>query len=286
MRIDPSLSRSKAQRELTALFSGNEGAALDARLILCAALGIDHASLLRDPDRPVGAAAEKIMELAARRARHEPVSRILGRREFWGLDLAVGPAVLDPRPETETLVEAALKKLGAWRDRSLSVLDLGTGSGAILAAFMKELPKALGIGVDVSEPACRIARRNLADLGLESRASIICGHWTNPLRGRFDLIVSNPPYVATGAIEALAPDVRDHDPRLALDGGEDGMAAYREIIARLPELIRPGGFVALELGAGQARHVAGLLANAGFTRIETARDLAGHERVILAFPGP
>ncbi len=286
MRIcfDPSLSRTEAQRQLTQILAaaGLDAAALDARLILCAALGIGHATLLRDPDQPIGAAAALIAELARRRSNHEPTSRILGKREFWGLDFTIGPAVLDPRPETEGLVEAVVAALASRRAASLRILDLGTGSGAILGALLSHFPNAIGIGVDVSEAACQVARRNLETLGLASRARIFCGDWANALCGAFDVIVSNPPYVASQELENLAPEVRDHDPKLALDGGKDGVAAYRAILSGLAGLATADSFVALELGVGQARGVARILASSNFAILATHRDLAGHERVVTA----
>lgn len=286
--FDPSLSRSDAQRQLTQIFAvaGLDAVALDARLILCAALGIDHAALLRDPDQPIGAAAELVAELARRRSNHEPTSRILGKREFWGLDFAIGPAVLDPRPETEGLVETVVTALASRREAPLRMLDLGTGSGAILGALLSHFPNALGVGVDVSEAACQVARRNLETLGLASRAHVFCGDWANALCGGFDVIASNPPYIASRELESLAPEVRDHDPKLALDGGKDGFAAYRAILLSLAGLATPDSFVALELGIGQARGVARILASAGFAILAIHRDLAGHERVLTARPAP
>jgi release factor glutamine methyltransferase len=284
--FDPHLSRNEAQRQLTAIFAGLASAALDARLILCAGLDIDHAALIRDPDRPIGAAAERIAELAGRRSNGEPASRILGHREFWGLDFAIGPCVLDPRPETEVLVEALAAALASRRDAPLRILDLGTGSGAILGALLSHFPNARGVGVDISEAACRLARRNLHGLGLASRVCVLCGDWTKALRGGFDVIVSNPPYVAAREFARLAPEVRDHDPKLALDGGKDGLAAYRAIVPSLAALAKPGGIVALELGAGQAGSVAHMLASSGFTLLAVHPDLAGHERAITACLDP
>jgi release factor glutamine methyltransferase len=287
--FDAMSSRSQAQRQLTKIFAaaGLDAAALDARLVLCAALGIDHASLLRDPDKPIGAAAaELIGELARRRSNREPTLRILGRREFWGLDFRVAPAVLDPRPETELLVEAVLAVFASQRDAPLRILDLGTGSGAILGALLSHFPNARGVGIDVSEEACRVARDNLQELGLGNRASIFCGDWASALRGTYDVIVSNPPYVASREIESLALEVRDHDPKLALDGGEDGFAAYRLIAPSLASVAAPHSLVALELGLGQARGVTRILETAGFAVCDVHRDLARRERVVTAALAP
>jgi len=284
--FDPRLSRSEAHRQLARIFAavGLDTSALDARLILCAALGIDHAALIRDPDQPIGAAAERIAELARRRLHREPTSRILGRREFWGLDFEIGPAVLDPRPETEILVDAVAASLR--RQAPLRILDLGIGSGAILAALLTRFPNARGIGVDISEAACRVARRNLEALGLTSRGLVVCGDWTSSLGGAFDVIVANPPYVASAEVETLALEVRDHDPKLSLDGGKDGLAAYRAFVPSLSGLTAPDGLIALELGAGQACDVARLLASSGFARVAMHRDLAAHERVVTASRAP
>jgi release factor glutamine methyltransferase len=285
-RFDANVSRSEAQRQLTLLFAGRDTAALDARLLLCAALGIDHTALVRDCDRPIGTAATRIAELAQRRIEGEPVSRILGRREFWGLDFGIGPAVLDPRPETEILVDAVIEALVARREARLRILDLGVGSGAILGALLAHFPNAFGIGVDVSEAACRVARGNLERLGFRPRAGICCANWGDALGGKFEVIVANPPYVASRELAGLAPEVRDHDPKLALDGGEDGYVAYREIMPSLARFAAPRSLVALEVGAGQSDEVASLLALAGFANRATRRDLAGYSRVVVAQHAP
>src|SRR5450631_763470 len=254
---------------------------IDGRVLLCSALGIDHAGLVRDPDCPLGPAATTAASFAARRLRREPVSRIIGHREFWQARFKIAPGVLDPRPDTETLVEAVLGHAARLPRENWRILDLGTGAGAILCSILQNLPGASGTGVDVSFDACAIARENLAALGLESRGLIVCGDWANALRGRFDVIVSNPPYVATCEIARLEPEVRDHDPRLALDGGEDGLAAYRQIIPVLPGLLAPGGVIALELGAGQHRSVVSLVREKFDTPVDVRLDLHGHRRVIL-----
>jgi release factor glutamine methyltransferase len=286
IRFDPHASWSAAQRQLTRLFSGCETAALDARLLLCVALGIDHTALVRDSDRPIGAAATRIAELAQRRASGEPVSRILGRREFWGLEFGIGPAVLDPRPETEVLVETVIEAFAARREAALRILDLGIGSGAILGALLGHFPNAFGIGIDVSEAACQVARGNLKRHRLRARAGIFCGNWGDALGGRFDVIVANPPYVASRDLAGLAPEVRAYDPRLALNGGEDGYAAYRRIVPSLGRLAAPESLVAFEVGAGQADGVASLLASAGLANPATRSDLAGHARVVVAHYPP
>jgi release factor glutamine methyltransferase len=242
---------------------------------------IDHSSLIGDPDVPLGAAADPLAGFVARRLRHEPISRILGRREFWGLSFAVTPAVLDPRPETEGLVASVVDALGGRRDEGLDILDLGIGSGAILGALLRELPTARGVGIDRSLDACQTARRNLSSIEVISRAAVICGNWSAAVRGRFDVIVSNPPYIVTADIDDLARDVRDHDPRLALDGGSDGLQAYHAIIPGLSELAAPGAIVAFECGAGQGADVAALMCDEGLVGAAVYLDLAGHDRVVI-----
>jgi release factor glutamine methyltransferase len=261
---------------------GIDSAQLDGRVLLCAALGIDHGSLVRDPDCPLGPGAATVASFASRRLRREPVSRIIGHREFWQARFKIAQDVLDPRPETETLIEAVLDHAAQFPREYWRILDLGTGSGAILCSVLQSLPGSTGVGVDISATACAIARDNLAALGLAPRGRIVCADWTAALRGRFDVIVSNPPYIASGAIAHLEPEVRDHDPRLALDGGEDGSAAYREIIPALPDLLAPGGLIALELGAGQYRSVDSLLSRRFRVPVEVRLDLHGRRRVVLA----
>ena len=211
----------------------------------------------------------------------EPVSRILGRREFWGLPFVVGPGVLDPRPDTEGLVGAVLDALGGRRDAPLRLLDLGTGSGAILAALLHELPNAFGVGLDHSPQACAVAATNLRALGLAARACVVCGWWTDALAGAFDAVVSNPPYIATHEIVALDPEVRDHDPRMALDGGPDGLAAYRSLLPGLTASLAPHGVGAVECGWTQGEPVAALFRDSGLGGVMIYRDLAGHQRVVI-----
>jgi release factor glutamine methyltransferase len=282
--FETTLSRQAAQRRLARAFAtaGLENAELDARILLCAALRIDHASLVRDGDIRIGPAAVTIGALCARRLARQPVSRILARREFWGLELVIDSTVLDPRPETETLVEAAHDLMQARRGEWFRLLDLGTGSGAILAALLSVFPNATGFGIDVSEAATAIARTNLARLGFGERGFVICGDWTKAVRSPFDLVVANPPYIAHESIADLAPEVRLHDPHLALDGGGDGLAAYRILAPAAAALLAPGGSVAFECGAGQAQDIAALLHEAGLARIATRADLAGLPRVVTA----
>jgi len=261
---------------------GVEGAARDARLILCAAAGLKAADLIRDPQAALDEPAlARLSAITARRAAREPLSRILGRREFWSLDLAITPAALDPRADTETLVAAALAVFASRRGEALRMLDLGTGSGAILCALLQELPAASGIAVDLSPAAALVARANLAACGFARRSLVVVGSWGDCLAGSYDLIVSNPPYIATSEIPGLAPEVRDHDPHLALDGGADGLAAYRALALALARLLAPGsGRFFVEIGVGQAESVQRIFAEAGLKDLAALPDLSGRARAI------
>jgi release factor glutamine methyltransferase len=255
----------------------------DARALLRAAAGLTRLELALAPRAPLSQEeARALSRYAARRAAREPVSRIIGERGFWTLDLAVAPDVLDPRPDTETLVETALRLIAERRDAPLSILDLGAGSGAIVCALLSELPAARAVAVDLSAQACTATAANLARCGLAGRASVVRGRWAQALQARFDLVVSNPPYVRTGDIEGLEPEVRLHDPALALDGGADGLDCYREIIGDLPRLLAEDAVVLFEVGFDQAASVAALLGAQDFNIERVTRDAGGHERVVAA----
>lgn len=258
----------------------------DARLLIGEALGLGHAALVSrgdDPIAPDGIA--KIEAFAERRLAREPVSRILGRREFWSLSFTVTPDVLVPRPDTETLVERALDHIvkNGLRAERLRVLDIGTGTGALLLALLSELPSATGIGTDISPAAIEVAQENARALDLATRATFVVGSYAAGATGPFDIIVSNPPYIARAEIDMLAPEVRGHDPRLALDGGDDGLDAYRGVIADARPRIASSGRLILELGAGQAPAVTALVEAAGFILYgEPQNDLAGIPRALAA----
>lgn len=244
------------------------------------ALGLDRSGLLIARDRLLTAAERTALDgLIARRCAREPVSRIVGRREFWSMDFVLSPATLDPRPDSETVVEAALASIGDRR-APLLLADLGTGTGCLLLALLSELPAARGVGVDRSALAADTARANATRLGLAERAGFVVGDWSAALAGGFDLVVSNPPYLATAEMADLAPEVGRFDPALALDGGGDGLAAYRAIAADLDRLLAPGGRVVLEVGQGQAPAVSALLDGAGLSGIAVRPDLAGIERAV------
>ena len=260
--------------------AGAASPALDARILMSHATGLDRAALVAARDRPLSAAeARHITDLTRRRAAREPVSRIIGRREFWSLEFRLGPAVLDPRPDSETLVQAVLDRV-AGTGRDLRLLDLGTGSGCLLLALLAELPAAFGLGIDVSPAALQVAEGNARRLGLASRARFLAGDWARAVAGGFDAVVANPPYIPAAGLARLAPEVRDHEPPLALDGGADGLGAYRRILPDLARLLVPGGFAVLEHGAEQGPSVATLAREAGLTMLATHPDLAGRTRAV------
>lgn len=274
---------------LTAAFRSGElpSAELDARLLVLDACGLSHEAYHLDPARALsGTERAAIATACARRLAREPVSRILGQREFWGRRFTLSPSVLDPRPDTETLVETALDIL---REESrsaaeLRILDLGTGTGCILLTLLAELPNAWGLGVDRDMAALAVARGNAASLGLAGRAAFACSNWADAICGPFDLVVSNPPYIPAADIETLEPEVRCHDPRLALDGGADGLDAYRRIIDGHARVVAPGAWLIFESGVNQVMEILTLL---GYTESKGAiggckirRDMAGIERVV------
>ncbi|WP_018387394.1 peptide chain release factor N(5)-glutamine methyltransferase [Ancylobacter sp. FA202] len=278
-------TRTALLRAFAAAFAekGLEAPEREARALLRVGLGLSDLDLVARGEQEVAPVdAARLRALAERRAAGEPLARLTGRREFWSLDFTLAPETLVPRPETETLVEAALA-LFPDRRAPLRLLDLGTGSGALLAALLSEFPAAFGIGVDLSPGAARQARENLAALGLAHRSAVMVGHWAQALAGGFDLVVSNPPYIPSTDIAALEREVREHDPLLALDGGPQGLDAYRALARALPGLLVTGGHAVLELGIGQEADVAALLAAAGLRVEGPARcDLAGIARALIA----
>ena len=262
--------------------AGIDGARRDARLLIAAALGVPVDRVLGYPEHRVEPGARRAAsDLIGRRAEREPVSRILGRREFWGLPFAVTAATLDPRPDSESLIEAVLRALPD-RAAVLRLLDLGTGSGCLLLALLSELPRASGVGVDLSFDAARAARRNAVDLGLDGRAAFLCGDWAAALAAEWDIVVCNPPYVMLDQAADLAPEVVGYDPPLALFAGRDGLQAYRRIVPQVPRWLTGAGFCALEVGEGQAGPVERLIVEAGLEVSERACDLAGRARCLIA----
>lgn len=255
--------------------AGVEGAARDARLLLAHALGVDPARVALALDAPLGAAADAFAAAVAARADRRPLSHVTGRRAFFGRSFRVTPDVLDPRPDTEALVALALAEPFA------RVLDLGTGSGCILITLLAERPDAAGLGTDISAAALAVAAANAADHGLAGRAEFRMADWFDGLTGTFDLIVSNPPYIAAAEVPTLAPEVL-HEPHGALSPGGDGLAAYRAIAAGAAAHLAPGGRLLVEVGASQGRAVSGILSAAGWTGIAVRPDLEGRDRVVLA----
>jgi release factor glutamine methyltransferase len=291
VRIVPGLKAGVSVAEATGLLAqsfslaGIEEAKVDARALLCHALRIDRAELIARDDRILEAREiAAISALAARRLKREPVSRIRGRKEFWNLTLEVTPAVLTPRPETETVVEAALDaiKRDGRQQEVLRILDIGTGSGALVLALLGELPNAVGTGTDISADALAVARGNAERNGLAARCRFIECDIAEGVQGPFDLIVSNPPYVVRADIASLVPEVRDYAPTAALDGGVDGLDAYRAIAREVPGLLAPGGRLIVELGAGQEPAVHALFTNSGLRVTGVRQDLAGIPRALSA----
>jgi release factor glutamine methyltransferase len=262
--------------------AGIDSPRLESRLLLSHALGLSAEDLIRD--LPATAPASNFAALIARRAAGEPLAFILGWREFWSLRFRVSPATLIPRPDSETVIEAALA-LCPDRHAPIRVLDLGTGTGCLLLALLHECPNAFGVGIDRSEAAARLAVGNACDLGLADRSVFLCGYWAASINGRFDLVLSNPPYVATSELAGLMPDVACHEPHTALDGGTCGLTAYRAIIGALTQLLTPSGAAVLELGAGQFDAVGRIAQAAGF-RVTGRRDLAEITRAIILHTSP
>ncbi len=265
--------------------AGIDSADLDARLLVASVVAVAAQRLGLEGDRVVTDDDHRRIEaLVRRRAGREPVARILGEREFWSLPFHLSAATLEPRPDTEALVEAALEWIDArgLRNGAVRIADLGTGSGAIIVALLKECPKAFGVGTDLSDGALRTARENAGRADVGERAWFARMSYADALTADFDLIVCNPPYVRSAEIEKLAPEVRCHDPHLALDGGADGLDGYRAVAATAPALLRSQGAVMVEVGAGQAGPVGALFAEAGLEAISARCDLAGLVRVVAA----
>lgn len=266
--------------------AGIPGPVIDARVLVEAACGVTRADIVGDPYRELDAGqVERLDDYLERRIRREPVSHILGRRGFWNIMLGVTPDVLTPRPETEVIVDHALRLFP--EGRPFRLLDLGVGSGAILLAILAERPAARGLGVDASEEALAVARDNAARLGMGGRVALLRGDWTAGLGDAgFDLVVSNPPYIATDVIETLDPEVRVYEPRLALDGGPDGLDAYRTLAPEILRVLKPGGRFLVEIGFDQRVAVEALFRQAGALEVETLPDLSTHDRVVTGVKNP
>jgi release factor glutamine methyltransferase len=260
--------------------AGIDQPSIDARLMLEVAADVTRTEIVTDPYRELTTEQEATLEdYLSRRARREPVSHIIGRKGFWKILLQVNKNVLTPRPETEVIVDEVLKAFP--EQMPFNMLDLGVGSGTILLAVLAERPAAKGLGIDVSEEALAVARENAANLDLAGRVALLRGDWTNGLGDdSFDLVVSNPPYIATEVIETLEPEVRDHEPRLALDGGPDGLDAYRVLAGEILRVLKPGAMFAVEIGYDQAQAVEDLFRQAGAQNVRTIKDLSVNDRVV------
>jgi len=300
--IAPGVTVEVARRVLSRAFraAGLDTPGLDARVLVRHVLGLDQAGLMAAAGEKLsGRQAADVMVATRRRLAGEPVARIVAAKEFWGLEFRLNAATLVPRPDTETIVEAALAALDSSasrprvgperspgdRQRPLKIADLGTGSGALLLALLSELPNAFGIGTDIDPSALAAARDNAARLGLAGRATFAACDFTAALGEGFDLVVSNPPYIRSGDIAHLDREVRDHDPRAALDGGPDGLACYRAIAGDAMRLLRCNGHLVVEIGVGMANDVAPLFAAAGLPQHGIRADLAGVTRaLVFAWP--
>lgn len=268
-----------ARKKLTA--AGIDTAALDARVLLGHVFGQPATWLHANPD--AGLSETMLLQfdgLIGRRARYEPVAHLVGTREFWSHVFDVGPQVLVPRPDSETLIAAVLEHIPD-RSRPLRILDLGTGSGCLLLTLLGEYPAASGVGVDISGAALEVAARNGRKLDMDRRAIWIEGGWDTPLDERFDLIVSNPPYIETGALAGLAPDVAAYEPNIALDGGADGLAAYRRILESLDGVLGDGGLLVFEIGSGQSEDLSVIALDTGYRRRAIHNDLSGTARALI-----
>jgi len=260
--------------------AGIESPRLEARLLLAHAAGASQVDIVAGREIADTDALARFDRLIERRIAHEPLAYILERREFWSLDFVVGPGLLIPRPESETLVEAALRRFPE-RDENLKVLDLGTGSGCLLLAFLSERKSAQGLGVDISDAALAWAQRNADNLGFSQRVRLVCGDWGRALSEVFDVVFVNPPYVKSADIAGLAPELAAHEPGIALDGGQDGLDAYRAVASVLLPRLSARGCAFVELGQGQAEAVSEIFAKAGFLVEGTVNDLARIKRCLV-----
>ncbi len=273
--------------------SGADNPRLDAHILTAFALGLERAAIAAQTERPVTAAeTQAIMALMTRREKGEPVGRILGKREFWGLSFGLNEATLEPRADTETVIEAVLgirdsgfgirEDFPRIRNLESRILDLGTGTGCLLLALLHEMPRASGIGIDISARAVAQAALNAKTLGLEGRAAFRVGNWAEGIEETFDIAVSNPPYIPSKDIPGLMKEVRDFDPPLALDGGADGLDPYRIALPQLFGILKPGGIAAIEIGIGQARAVTDLFSKHGFIDVAVWKDLSDIDRCVIA----
>ncbi len=258
-----------------------ESASLDARVLLEYVLGVNREQLLFSLELPITSAQyERFAALVAKRAKHQPVSKIIGKREFWGINFVVNEKTLDPRPDSETLIEYVLERV-TDRDAKLRILDLGTGTGCLLLSLLLELPNAKGVGVDCCPEALAVAKENVVTLGLNDRAEFVASDWCSKLTGKFDIVLSNPPYIPTEVIATLEPEVAEFDPMLALDGGADGLVCYRKIMQQLPGIMAKDGFAAFEIGMGQQNDLTEIANENGMEIAGSKNDLSGISRCLI-----
>ncbi len=262
--------------------AGLTDAAIEARLLIGGLLQLSGTAVFVEGDRVLSEAeTAQIAEVVARRLKREPVHRILGKREFHGLDFLLSRETLEPRPDTEVLVETVLDHAGRLKGERLRILDLGTGTGAIVLSLLDALPQASGTGSDISGDALGTALKNAGRFGLDDRFDAVQSHWFDKIEGRFDIIVSNPPYIRSDVIPALEPEVRDFDPVAALDGGDDGLSAYRAIAGSAADFLAPDGIVGVEIGFDQKMSVTQIFETAGFVLAQARRDYGDNDRVLI-----
>ena len=278
------LGTAVAQARARFAAAGLPDAAMEARILIGGLLGLSSTEVFSQGERRMTEAElARIADAVERRLNREPVHRILGHREFFGMDLVLSRETLEPRPDTEILVETLLPRMGqivADKGRA-RILDLGTGTGAILLALLKECPQAQGLGSDISEDALSTARLNARRLGVDDRFEAVRSRWFEKISGRFDIIVSNPPYIRADVIPALEPEVRDFDPMAALDGGPDGLDAYRAIAEEAGHFLDNNGIIGVEIGFDQRESVGAIFAGAGWALLQAARDYGGNDRVLV-----
>jgi release factor glutamine methyltransferase len=261
--------------------AGIESSRLDARLLMQHVLQCSReALLLREEQTLLSEQQEAYFQLLEKRIAYQPISQITGKREFWGLEFYVTEDTLDPRPNSETLIEAVLR-LRPEKSTHHNLLDLGTGTGCLLLSLLREYSQAGGVGVDKSKKALAVAKQNAYHLGLDKRVQWLNSNWTDGISQMFDIVITNPPYIPTETIKTLSADVRDHEPRLAIDGGKDGLDAYRLLAKQVPGVLKPGGLLAMECGVGQAEDIAAMFEIAGMQVNAIEQDLAGIDRVVV-----
>ncbi len=278
MRISETLEESYKILERAGICSYR----LDSQLLLAESLKSSREYVIGYPEKELSSESHQIFSsLISRREKREPVSQILGKREFWGMEFKVNRHVLDPRPDSEILIETAIK-LFKNRDKKLKILDVGTGSGCLLFSLLKEFPNAHGVGIDISFEALSVAKDNSVNLGLANRTKLVLTSLTEGIKGKFDLVISNPPYIKSGEIDYLEPEIRYYEPICALSGGIDGLYFYKQLSLNIPYILKSDGYVIFEIGKGQLNQVSEMLKSNNFCEINYARDYKNIERCVVA----